>query len=155
MVDATGLMQLGRGSLFIGSAPDGRTDVFDRFDYVVFSAQELQPATITPRDAMSSVIRCPLADADPPRPGDLNLARACARKVAILVQRGKRVLVTCAQGRNRSGLICGLVIRYLLPGVDGGGIVDHIRALRPYALTNLAYAKEVAGRAGGHRVRRG
>lgn len=151
-MDATGLMKLGRGALFIGGAPTKFTDVFDRFDYVVFAAQELQPFNVKPTDGMDQVIRCPLSDSDPPRPGDLIAARNCARKVALLVHGGKKVLVTCAEGRNRSGLICGLVIRRLLPWMDGRDIVDHIQSMRYNSLTNLAYAREVAGRAGARRA---
>lgn len=57
--------------------------------------------------------------------------------VAAAHQAGKQVLVTCAQGRNRSALV---VAQYLVQcGNRPRDVVDKIRARRANALTNKAF----------------
>ncbi len=65
-----------------------------------------------------------------------------AEEVANEVDRGGRVLVVCASGWNRSGLIVGLALRML--GMPADEAVDYVRAKRsPQALSNLTFADAV------------
>jgi hypothetical protein len=64
------------------------------------------------------------------------------RRVASLVASGHRTLVTCAAGRNRSGLVCAIAL-YELTLMDGKECVEHIRALRPNALTNDSFVRKL------------
>lgn len=127
------------GELWIGSYPPAGPHLAAKFDVLVLAAVELQP----PVDFFPGMrlIRCPINDQDPPRKGDLELARECARDVVWWVRNGHRVLVTCAQGRNRSGLIVGVALR--LMGSSGRSVLAFVRYKRKDALTNRAYAKEV------------
>ena len=64
-----------------------------------------------------------------------------SEKVADAMKEGRFVLVTCAAGKNRSGLIAGLALRKL--GVDGKEAVKAIQKNRPGALSNPRFRKLV------------
>jgi protein-tyrosine phosphatase len=131
------------GELWIGSFPPaGPQLAANKFDILVLAAVELQP----PVDMYPGMhlLRCPINDQDPPRKGDIEQARECALDVAWAVRNGFRVLVTCAQGRNRSGLIVGLALRRLTEA-SGKDVLALVRSRRKEALTNRAYAREVRG----------
>jgi protein-tyrosine phosphatase len=55
------------------------------------------------------VIHAPLDDSVPTK-SDIAVALSAARQVQALRRRGAKVLVTCAQGRNRSALIAALAL---------------------------------------------
>lgn len=69
-------------------------------------------------------------------------ARRAAKQVLAALHTGKRVLVTCAQGRNRSGLVNGLVLRELLVR----DVVGFIQSRRPNSLTNPHFRELLRGR---------
>lgn len=113
------------------------------FDVLVLCAAEIQP--MLPAYAGLRVLRCPLLD-DPTRPlpeADWQRAVECAREVALLVRLGKRALVTCQAGLNRSGLVMALAL-HMLTGSGGSGAVDHIRKQRgPNALCNPQFVNRL------------
>lgn len=143
MIDAAGVVQVGRGQLFIGGALPDVSDVFDRFDHVVFAASERQPAKIEPSPGAGAFSRCLLDDADPALPGQIDRAYRCASHVASLVASGKKVLVTCFAGRNRSGLIVALAMSILFPWMRGASIIEHIQTVRPNALSNESFVRAI------------
>ncbi len=112
------------------------------FDVVVLCAEELQTpddfsvAGINPPPDLVEVgvYRCPLDDA---RLTEAEASRAHSASVALarMHREGKRILVTCAQGRNRSGLVAALTMRLLL-GCTGSHAASIVRMVRPRALTN-------------------
>lgn len=76
------------------------------FDTIVLAAIEYQPDL-----PGYEVLRAYLDDSGPPPTADERAQiRATAHAVAKRVRAGKRVLVTCVQGRNRSGVIAGLAL---------------------------------------------
>lgn len=91
--------------LWVGAAPP-----FDRhlpeFDALVLCAQELQPQVVAFR---GQLLRCPLPDGELTT-AQTRMALEMGRTVANLLHDGKTVLVTCAQGINRSALVAGLGI---------------------------------------------
>jgi protein-tyrosine phosphatase len=94
------------------------------FDVVVLAAMEYQPELPGYR-----VMHVPLDDSGPP-PTKLDRMRIrhAARDIADLVRLRHRVLVTCAQGRNRSGVLAGLALRELgLPGVEAARRIQLLR----------------------------
>jgi len=131
-----------------GSYPDHPPDAFTEFDVVVFCAKELQPRNVKHHPAQSAVF-VPMDD-DPYRPIDPPSGKTLhgiARKLANAVQGGKRVLITCAAGMNRSGLVTGLTLVYL--GWSGADAVKTIRTRRrkdegQEALFNPIFAQYVA-----------
>lgn len=94
-----------------GSYPDVR-EAFKTFDIIVFCAEEKQPRTRAPKG--KHIARFPLDD-DPYRPLPVEVAQMAhqlARNIGSLYARGHPVLITCAQGLNRSGLITALILMY-------------------------------------------
>lgn len=74
------------------------------------------------------VIRVPLEDREP-SVFELADAKEAGERVARRLAAGKRVLVTCAMGLNRSALVCGIAIRRFT-GCSGERAVRHIQNLR-------------------------
>lgn len=68
------------------------------------------------------------------------IAQKAATKAALAVRSGKRTLVTCAMGANRSGLVTALTLRQLT-GRSGSRIIRHIRDRRPGSLCNPWFVK--------------
>jgi len=89
--------------LWIGSYPtDPR--VCEQFDLIVLCAMELQSLRFPCR---SAILHVPLDDAEPTR-HEVSVALRAAKEVAEARRQGKRVLVTCAQGVNRSSLVAAM-----------------------------------------------
>jgi hypothetical protein len=63
--------------------------------------------------------------------------------VVAAVRSGRRVLVACAGGRNRSGLVVTLAVRELL-GCSGAQALQLVRSRREIALTNETFARHLA-----------
>jgi protein-tyrosine phosphatase len=107
------------------------------FDVVVLCAQEYQPDL-----PGYAVMRVPLDDGPPPTRAELASIRAAAREVAAKVRAGERVLVTCWQGRNRSGVVAGLALVDL--GLPPERAIRRIQAYRD-GLTNPYFRAVVRG----------
>lgn len=61
-----------------------------------------------------------------------------ASEVARHINTGQCVLVHCIAGRNRSGLVCGLVVRQI-QRVSGADALEIVRRVRPSALVNPVF----------------
>ena len=130
--------------LFVGSAPQfGGAVARAGFDVLVFCANEHQP----PGEAHPGVViaRARLEDdGSPMSKGHMHQALATAGFVAARVREGKKVLVTCFQGRNRSGLVAALALT-ALTGASGACCARAVRARRqaPHgpALTNRSFLR--------------
>ena len=127
MIDATRIAP----KLYQGSYPI--MHLRPMFDVVVLCAEELQ--TRSPEPGLS-ILRCPLNDDGSPMTR-AEWHRACAMSdvVARHIAAGRRVLVTCAAGRNRSGLVCALTL-YRLSPLNGEQCVEQVQARRANALGN-------------------
>jgi hypothetical protein len=99
--------------LYQGSRPPfGRNVQKAGFDVLVLCAVEHQPRGRAFPGV--EVIHCPMDDADhPPSEHEWWLANAAAQRVAQIVKYGGRALITCIQGRNRSGFVTALALHYL------------------------------------------
>lgn len=128
MIDATRISS----KLYQGSYP--LMPLRPIFDVVVLCAEELQERSPEPG---LTILRCPLNDDGTPMT-HAEWRRACAMSevVAGYVARGRRVLVTCAAGRNRSGLVCALALYRLDARLDGKQCIQKIQARREGALDN-------------------
>ena len=80
---------------------------------------------------------------------DLSKLNAVADLGAALVRDGHRVLSHCGMGFNRSALVAGLILLRL--GVSGREAVRRLRACRPGALFNEAFAAHLESLTPGHR----
>lgn len=117
--------------LWIGSAPTHGMDMPD-FDVLVLCAEEFQPD----RTQFHGVtIRCPIPDAvldNSQLARALIAAKATAEGLAV----GRRVLVTCMAGLNRSAFVAALALgRLTRKGADE--VISIVRTRRhPQALSN-------------------
>jgi hypothetical protein len=115
-------------------------DYSSRWDVIVFTAGEWQPAP--DRFPNVEAVYARLTDEPRPRPRAMRQALEAAERVAEAVRAGRRVLVTCGQGYNRSGLVTGLAMRML--GYDADDIVLILRERRGvHALRNRAFLRAV------------
>lgn len=109
------------------------------FDVLVLCAEEWQKAELY-KDI--EVILAPNDD-DPrrmPTQGELNIAISAAKKVAQNVRQGRKVLVTCWQGWNRSGLVSALAV-HIVTGMDGFSCIARVQGARENALCNGSFCK--------------
>lgn len=120
-----------------GSAPPPVSGI--PFDVIVLSAMEYQPDLPGYR-----VLHVPLDDGPPPDKTTRMRIRRAARGIADRVRAGQRVLVTCWQGRNRSGVLAGLAMVDL--GVPPRVAVDRIRTLRDGLMNEHFRAMVASGR---------
>lgn len=127
------------GQLAQGAFPDPPQSIFSDFDILVLCAEEIQPRIVTP--AGKFVFRLPFDD-DIYRPVPAEAGRIFHQAAASLAQHlatGNRILVTCAQGRNRSGLITTLTMMYAY-GMPASDAISIIRRRRnPHCLNNTMF----------------
>lgn len=102
-----------------------------RADAIVFAARELQPEE---RDYPGvQVVKAPLVDTIVMTEAEERTAVMASTFVAASLLKGRRVLVTCAQGVNRSALIAGLAMRGAY-GMAPAKVIETIRARRQPAI---------------------
>jgi hypothetical protein len=121
--------------LYQGSAPPHGSAVREcGFTTLVLCAQEIQPGSVDFPGV--TVVHAPNSD-DGTRitQAQWQTAIQAAEIVARRVRGGERVLVTCAAGRNRSGLVSALAL-HLLTGISGAEAARLVKAQRHNALTN-------------------
>jgi len=117
--------------LWVGAAPPMDRDL-PTFDTLVLCAQEIQPERLA---FHGLVIRAPLPD-DALSNAELARALLASKAVADALVRRERVLVTCAQGLNRSAFVAALALGRLTR-MSAREIIVHIRLRRhPNALFN-------------------
>ena len=110
------------------------------FDVLVLAARELQPSAS--RFPGLVVYHVPLEDDPGPLTSqERRVIRRVSRLLAAHHRAGKRVLITCAAGWNRSGIITAATLRRIT-GAPHDAIVDRIRRKRsPRALGNRDFVR--------------
>jgi len=125
--------------LYVGSKPT--PGKHDGIDAIVLAAMEYQPpAHLFPG---TEVIHAPLDDAPGRRmrEDEIAIATKAADRVARLLRAGRRVLVTCALGLNRSSLVAALAMHDVY-GMSADEIVKKLRRARGmWALSNPNFEK--------------
>jgi len=128
-------------NLFVGKAPPCGGLVGWPLDTVVLTAMEYQP----PSSCFPGmeVLRANLDDSGAPiLEREVREALTVGAKVSRRLRRGKAVLVTCAQGRNRSGMVAAIAL--IMAGADANEAITRIRKARgPMALSNPAFVRVV------------
>lgn len=117
--------------LYQGSYPGTDPELFRRFDVIVYSAKEKHPRFSKKLPPGKQVISIPLDDDpyQPILPSDAKMLMLCAQNLARSIRNGKKVLVTCAMGYNRSGLITALTL-ISLTGCHGKTAANIVRSRR-------------------------
>jgi protein-tyrosine phosphatase len=129
------------GSLFVGSAPEGSLDELCPWEVVVFTAKEFQPEY--PRTENKLLIYAPIRDANISK-AEKDMVLRVAKELAHNLMRGARVLVTCAQGLNRSAVFAAATMIEL--GLSPRQAIADIRSARgPKALFNPSFVDFLEG----------
>ena len=123
------------GSLFISPAIDDWAPLETRGIDTVIDLDEGLDHCIPTVPNQVLYVYFPIFDEDLPALAKLN---AVADLGAALIDSGHRVLSHCGMGFNRSALVAGLILLRL--GVSGPEAVRRLRACRPGALFNEAFA---------------
>lgn len=133
MLDATKIFP----GIYQGSRPPLGDELSNQhyFDVLVLAAKEFQPPAS--KFPGLEVIHVPLDDTTM-TPDIWKRAAAAARKVDQAHREGKKTLITCLFGMNRSGLVTAMAI-HLRSGMSGREAVDLIQAKRPIALWNKSF----------------
>lgn len=135
----TGSSTRGAGELWQGGLPvEGPYLASKGVDVLVLCAEEFQ----IPRSQFPGVkvVYAPNDDSGrPPTECEVLAARLAGLSVAKYLSQGKRVLVTCAAGRNRSGLVSGFALLALGAPVDK--VIARIRERRENALMNPHFVR--------------
>lgn len=114
-------------NLWVGGVPTNPAAVIKDFDALVLSAKEFQDVFPVHMYPNFTVIHAPLVD-DKPSSEDIVTALSAALRVYELNEEGKKVLVTCAAGVNRSAMIAALAM--VIAGVKADKAIDKIRKNR-------------------------
>lgn len=105
------------------------------FSVLVLCAEEHQPKSEMFGPGPLMLIHCPLDDCNALTREHWIRANRAAELVSQAIQKGRRVLVTCQAGLNRSGLVSALSVRNL-SGMSGQGAVRVVQNARHRALCN-------------------
>lgn len=126
--------------LWIGALPPIERDL-PTFDVLALCAQEFQPAQLR---FTGRVLRIPIPDA---RLTDAELRRALhgGQLVGRELAAGRRVLVTCRAGLNRSALVAALALG-VVTRAQGADVIEVIRARRSAQALSNPYFVEVINR---------
>ena len=109
---------------------------------LVLAAEEYQPPAS--RFPGLRVFHAPLDDHRRPlSKAEWNRILGAAKFAARNVLDGRRTLVTCAAGLNRSGIISAGTVSFLT-GLSGSDAVELVQSRRDWALCNESFAWQVA-----------
>lgn len=154
------------GTIHMGNSTDAIRALNEdkAFQLVVFCAEEFPPPPLVfdngragRKKRQTRVYYAPMKDAVLTR-DEMFLASQAANIVAGMFLKRKRVLVTCMQGRNRSGLVVALALD-MLSSEGGGAALRAVRERRQRVkgnvLCNTSFAallENIPPRAGGPRA---
>ncbi len=94
-------------------------------------------------DMLGAIVYCKEALVDGPDLPAATVIDRLVQDVVTAVREGDRVLVACAGGRNRSGLVVALAARDIL-GCSGAEALQLVQSRRENALNNMAFAGHLA-----------
>ncbi|MDE2095676.1 MAG: dual specificity protein phosphatase family protein [Patescibacteria group bacterium] len=129
-----GIWEILPGKLYQGGllAATAR-ELLNEFSLVVnctLAAEVIRPGVVC--------LHFPFLDMESQFPNENHL-RVVAAFAAKAIMRGERVLVHCAEGMNRSGLVNAMILVHLGICATGGAAVDYIRNIRPGTLSNKTF----------------
>lgn len=113
--------------LYVGSQPVvGRYLAGKGVQTLCLCAMEFQPED-SAFPGVETVLRCPIDDAEP-TPAMIRMVKQASQGVANSLAMGKRTLVVCHMGLNRSALVAALALIRL--GVKPSAAVEAIKQAR-------------------------
>jgi protein-tyrosine phosphatase len=114
-------------NLWVGGLPTDFESVDKNFDALVLAAKQHQDFFPVHKFPGTYVLHVPLDDAKPSREEKV-MALQAGLKVYELNKEGKKVLVTCAAGVNRSAMIAAMAM--IIGGVSADEAIKRIRKRR-------------------------
>lgn len=120
MIDASPIIP----NLYVGSAPVPGTK---GFGVIVLCAEEYQPKAAEFPGVR--VEHFPFDDREVLTRREIETPVMAAQKVAYHLRAGRKVLVTCQMGRNRSAFVAALAL-HLVTGKNGKACAEHVRKRR-------------------------
>lgn len=114
-------------NLWVGGLPTDPEAVDKNFDVLVLAAKQFQDVFPVHKYPGTKVIHVPLEDAKPTAK-EKQLALKAGIEVFEHNQKGRKVLVTCAAGVNRSAMIAGLAM--VIGGLSAEHAINRIRKRR-------------------------
>lgn len=119
-------------NLWVGGLPTDPEAVDKNFDVLVLAAKQYQDIFPAHKYPNTHVIHVPLDDdpfsGTPPSSADVAKALKAGLEVHEYNQKGKKVLITCQAGVNRSALVAGLAM--VIGGVQADHAINRIRKNR-------------------------
>ena len=129
------------GSLWISGCPIDCDWL--RHDRIALVVDVADPDLRLEQDQLVGIGYCKEALVDGPElPAAATLDRLVG-DIVNAVRHGRRVLVACAGGRNRSGLVVALAVRQLL-GCSGAQALSLVQSRRENAVNNETFARHLA-----------
>lgn len=128
------------GNLYQGAAPPPR-GLENMFDAVVLMASEYQPNE--KQFEGIEVLHAPIRDTKP-APDEIQRAYAAAKWVSKRLKSGKKVLVSCMAGLNRSGFVSAMAL--VMDGYNPKSAIHLVKNARgPKALSNTYFVNIIKG----------
>jgi len=119
-------------NLWVGGLPTDPEAVDKNFDVLVLAAKSHQDIFPVHKYPKTKVIHVPLDDEpfspNPPPKEDVAKALKAGLEVHEANSKGKKVLVTCQAGVNRSALVAGLAM--VVGGLNADHVINRIRKRR-------------------------
>lgn len=125
--------------------PKGRAVSAAGFDVLVLCAAEYQPSPES-FPGVKTLVSVPLWDDFEAGPDTLRAAQRAGKLLAERWLHGQNLLITCAMGLNRSGLVTGMTLRRAFPDVEPRKIANRIIMKRMGALSNPRFHFWVSSR---------
>lgn len=126
--------------LLIGSQPASLVEIPPDVSLFITTSVDFQPRP----SGGPTIIFCPLTDdAFELVAGDKERAAAAATQAASAIKQGRKVLVTCRQGLNRSGLVCALTLVEL--GYTREDALSTVQSTRPGSIYNWFFRQLILG----------
>lgn len=135
-IDATRIVH----NLWQGSFPAAGGELAgEGFKVAVFCAQEFQPRRAD-YPGLDLLLRCGFDDADrPPTLDEVDKIERAAKDAVRLAISGNKVLISCAAGRNRSGVVMARALTLI--GFPARQAIVRVQTLRKDALTNQHFVR--------------
>ena len=132
--------------LWVGGQPTPtHSDLVERGVTLVIAAASpvavAAPGGATPVE----VVMAPLTDdAFQIVSGDLERAKAAAKRVALCLEQGSGALVMCREGMNRSGWVAAWAIT-MIGAMDGPAAIERVQSHRDGSLYNWFFCEHLRG----------
>lgn len=132
-------------NIWVGSHPNETSQELNKFSLLVLCAEECQPIDSEIKHFKGRIFRPAFKDSNYISTNDNTRITLSITEIVQTVNNGKKVLITCAAGLNRSAFVAGLSILQLVPTLSANDVIEMIRKKRshPMALGAVALGNKL------------